>query len=531
MNNDERQFENFVSNIKFDDTPDHNHRDTLEQDLLRAMAKQTPRQIWTWRTVMEKRIIKYAAAAVIAAIVLSGIAFWPDGGPENGKGGTGLSAAWARDILASLEKVEALVYREQHVVSGGDYGPTKVTRWSERRYCAKSAYRKDVYDNSNNIICIQWILPEGEGFMMHGVWFKEQCYFPQEVEWRHFYMEEMDRLRQYVDLLEKPERILGTEIFEGRECVGFEISYSKDGKKQEGRFDRIWLDVVTKLPLRIEKHGIRDSFETPGQTLTNIQDQFEYYAEVPVETFTPEIPEGFINANPYEIQAAKRKEKKREMVVAEVPPDLKKEIVGALKKVETAIYREKYEELSWGFYLSQNAWRKEYYSDDELYKTEWYVIEKPDVEKTGDELADARLRLKLTKVIQTNVDYRHKTYQIITHEYPLPWNPLHYMLFLMGFVDQADRILENEEIGEVECFGFEVRSKKYGDYPDGMKNRWWFDVKTKLPVRMELVWLENGELRQPKTIKEHFDWKPELDEETFIPKIPDGFQLIDSNGG
>jgi outer membrane lipoprotein-sorting protein len=105
------------------------------------------------------------------------------------------------------------------------------------------------------------------------------------------------------------------------------------------------------------------------------------------------------------------------------------------------------------------------------------------------------------------------------------------MLFLMGFVDQADRILENEEIGEVECFGFEVRSKKYGDYPDGMKNRWWFDVKTKLPVRMELVWLENGELRQPKTIKEHFDWKPELDEETFIPKIPDGFQLIDSNGG
>ncbi|MHC4890163.1 MAG: hypothetical protein ACYTEO_11955, partial [Planctomycetota bacterium] len=150
MNNDERQFENFVNDIKFDDTPDHNHRDTLEQDLLRAKAKQRPRQIWTWRTVMEKRIIKYAAAAVIAAIVLGGIAFWPDGGPEKGNWWEDPSAAWARDILASLEKVEALVYREQHVVSGGDYGPAKVTRWSEKRYCAKSEYRKDVYDSSNN---------------------------------------------------------------------------------------------------------------------------------------------------------------------------------------------------------------------------------------------------------------------------------------------------------------------------------------------------------------------------------------------
>jgi len=40
MNDSEKQFENFVRGIKFDDTPDPEHRDKLEQDLLAALAKQ-----------------------------------------------------------------------------------------------------------------------------------------------------------------------------------------------------------------------------------------------------------------------------------------------------------------------------------------------------------------------------------------------------------------------------------------------------------------------------------------------------------
>ncbi len=40
MNDNEKEFENFVSNIKFDDTPDPKHRDRLEKDLLVVLAKQ-----------------------------------------------------------------------------------------------------------------------------------------------------------------------------------------------------------------------------------------------------------------------------------------------------------------------------------------------------------------------------------------------------------------------------------------------------------------------------------------------------------
>ena len=73
MNDNERQFEDFVSNLKFDDAPDHNHRDKLEYDLLGALSKQL-QKIKIWRTIMKKnRMTKFAAAAVIIILLILGI--------------------------------------------------------------------------------------------------------------------------------------------------------------------------------------------------------------------------------------------------------------------------------------------------------------------------------------------------------------------------------------------------------------------------------------------------------------------------
>jgi hypothetical protein len=70
MNDNDKQFENFVGQIKFDDTPDASHRDRLEQELLQAMTKRAPRQIEIWRMIMKSRITKLAAAAVIIMIAV-----------------------------------------------------------------------------------------------------------------------------------------------------------------------------------------------------------------------------------------------------------------------------------------------------------------------------------------------------------------------------------------------------------------------------------------------------------------------------
>lgn len=77
MNNNEKQFENFVRGIKFDDNPDYNHRDKIEKDILAALAKRIGQQeqspTETWRIIMKSRITKLAAAAAIIVIALLAI--------------------------------------------------------------------------------------------------------------------------------------------------------------------------------------------------------------------------------------------------------------------------------------------------------------------------------------------------------------------------------------------------------------------------------------------------------------------------
>ncbi len=73
MNDNERQFEDFIRQTKFDDAPDPNQRDRLEQDLLAALAKQTTRRIKVWRIIMKSLVTKLAAAAVILIAVFIGM--------------------------------------------------------------------------------------------------------------------------------------------------------------------------------------------------------------------------------------------------------------------------------------------------------------------------------------------------------------------------------------------------------------------------------------------------------------------------
>lgn len=73
MDGNEKEFENFVRQIRFDDKPDLSHRDKLEQDLLAALAKQTRQKeqpLIIWKTIMKSKITKLAAAAAVIIIAL-----------------------------------------------------------------------------------------------------------------------------------------------------------------------------------------------------------------------------------------------------------------------------------------------------------------------------------------------------------------------------------------------------------------------------------------------------------------------------
>jgi outer membrane lipoprotein-sorting protein len=494
-----------------------------------------------WRTIMYSKTMKLAAAAVIAMVVLGGISFWPGGSSQNGKWWLGPPAAWGQEIMAELEKIEALVYRDQSVFVGR-YGSTHVSGTWSRNYEAKDRSREDRYyehtdedtfgpSNPDSILQhVSYKVPNGQDLIQYGVSYEHQCYTIRTIEGGAYERNSVERIQSYVNQLGEADRILDTAVFENRECVGFEVSTNWSGN--EG-VDRIWFDVETKLPVRIERHGMPIT-GSPGQTLTRIQDQFEYYAQVPAEMFESVIPDDFINAEPSEVHAAKEKQEKGQMLYANVPAGLKDEIAAALKGVKTAVYRERFgfvRDENWLFadgeriYISEYDWRKDSYSGEQVGKTEWFVTDKEDWGKTSLDFNDKNFRL-----IQTTANFADRSYKEITHgSKSHPNNPMDRIFFLAGYIDRADRFFASGLIEGIECFGFELSAKKYGSNPDTHMHTLWFDAVTMLPVKMEFEWLQDDGPR--KMVQDQFEWDPELPAETFIPNIPADFTLEANSDG
>jgi hypothetical protein len=527
--------------------------ESAKQAILRIVEQEkTKQQIsgvdihpeFIWRTIMNSRTVKLAAAVVIVIVVLGGITFWPDHNSQNGQWWLGPPAAWGQEIMAGLDKIEALVYRKQSVFVS-QYGSTHVSGTWSRYYEAANKSRKeryyentdeDTFGDSNPDSILQdvtYSIPDGNDLIIYDISFEYKCYTIRELQGGAYEHDPVERLRFYVGLLDKADRILDKEVFDGRECIGFEIDISKYGDNPAGQTDRIWLDVVTKLPVRIENHGWPVT-DRPGTTMTNIQDQFEYYAQVPVEMFEPEIPDGFINAEPSDIHKANIEQEKGQMIYADVPPEVTEAVATAMKSVGNTVFRERFgfvKDGNWVFsepdriYISRYDWRKDYYSGGNLQQTEWFFTNKSDWGQTSLDFNDRNFKL-----IQTVVNYPRRSYREITHgSTSHPNNPMDRIIFLIGWIGKADVFFDSETIENTKCFGFELSAKKYGTNPDTSIHHLWFDAETNLPVKLEFEWLQDDGPR--KIVQDQFEWNVELPAETFIPEIPDDYTLETPSDG
>ncbi len=478
---------------------------------------------------MYTRTGKLALAAAVTLIVLGGVTFWPSGHGSNGQWWLGAPAAWGQELLRSLDKIEAVVYR-QRAGQAGDFGLPEMNVGWELRYNAKDCYRRDRYDDGVNIMNTQWVFRDGNDLRMIEVSHEYECYFERENEAYGFVEDPVEWLRSYVQLLDRADRQLDTEVFDGRECVGFEVSAARYGDKSKGRFDRIWFDTETRLPARIEQHGLDFGLHA-GQPMVIIHDQFQYYAQVPADLFVPAIPEGYVNAHPDEVRAARDRQVKGEMVYAEVPDGLRERIIVALKTVDRGSYREAMTHADpegntdthfpTRTYFVRNAWRTDLPDKGEVQIAHWYVLTGA-LPEGPFELADD------FSVLETMVNYWEKNYRTIDHtEQHPPRHPVAQILFTAGLITMADRFHDSAQIDGVECFGFDVSAKKYGDNPDGAIHRIWFDAATALPVRMETHWPQRDGSGTLTTILDQFEWNSALPEDLFTPLIPPGFQQIE----
>jgi hypothetical protein len=118
MKDGEKEFESYARQIEFDDTPDHNHRDKLEQKLLIALANQ-PRQISSPlqipRTIMKSKPAKFASAAAIIIAVTLGLSTILD---------HGASPAYAID-----QTVEAIKNIPTVHIFGRDWDEKQIEMW------------------------------------------------------------------------------------------------------------------------------------------------------------------------------------------------------------------------------------------------------------------------------------------------------------------------------------------------------------------------------------------------------------------
>ncbi|NIP25152.1 MAG: hypothetical protein GWN67_17685 [Phycisphaerae bacterium] len=267
---------------------------------------QRARRLFSWRTIMNSRITKLTAAAVIIITILGGVKFWPDGGSENGRWWLGSPAAWGQEILAELDTIKGISCREQTIWLDPDGRRHTSSTW-DIFYVSSDSYRRDIYDG-DILREIQWYVPEGDDMIQHYLRFDLKCYGALRHTGSFGVSDPIDRIRFYVGLLDEADELLGEAVIEGRSCVGFEISASKYGDNPREWLDRIWFDVDTKLPVLVEQERgcPRDETQTDYHPHINVMDRFDYNPQLPADTFIPQqAPEGFINAHPDEIRAIK----------------------------------------------------------------------------------------------------------------------------------------------------------------------------------------------------------------------------------
>ncbi len=296
-----------------------------------------------------------------------------------------------------------------------------------------------------------------------------ECYFERENEAYGFVEDPVEWLRSYVSLLDRADRRLDTQVFDGRECVGFEVSAAKYGDKPKGGST-----ASGSTPRRDSQRVSNSTAWISAQCRTThviIHDQFKYYAQVPADLFVPAIPEGYVNEHPDEVRAARDRQAKGEMVYAEVPEGLRERIIAALKTVNRGSYRQAMTHAdpegnthadfsTRRAYFVRNAWRTDLPDTGEAQIAHWYVL-------TGA-LPEGPFELTDNfSVLETMVNYWEKNYRVIEHtEQHPPRHPMAGILFNAGLINQADRFYESGQIGGIECFGFDVSAKKYGDNPE-----------------------------------------------------------------
>jgi len=225
------------------------------------------------RTIMKSPITKFAAAAVIIIGVIVG---------ANRFVSSFESVAWA-NVVRNVEQAKTVSFRlktsmpdsEIMVYDSSEYGS-----------------RMDVYFDGKILSRIYG--PKGENAsIMVNPQAKRYTRMSFTEEQRQQMREREKDPREFVKLFMSVDHTeLGRKTVDGIEVEGLEVNSPKVGGGMfESAVGRLWADVKTDLPVRMEIEGI----SAGGKIKTKmVMDEFKWDEELDASEFEPNIPAGYI---------------------------------------------------------------------------------------------------------------------------------------------------------------------------------------------------------------------------------------------
>ncbi len=243
-----------------------------------SSVSQRPQDVW--RIIMNNRMTKFAASAVIIIGVLFGL--YLVGGPDMA------GVAWA-EVVENVEQIQTYMYRGRSTMTGGPVGDNIQEMEMVMYWSLAHGLRMDTYMDGK-IAVNTYILPAEK--MIIQLMLEQKRYMRMLLTDEHLKkMEEEQNNPRYMvkQFMAHEYTELGRDIIDGIEVEGIEVTDPKVwGGMVEKAVGRLWVDVETDLPVRMEMEMFMGGMETKL-----VMDQFEWGIELDTGLFEPVIPQDY----------------------------------------------------------------------------------------------------------------------------------------------------------------------------------------------------------------------------------------------
>lgn len=231
------------------------------------------------RTIMSSSITKLAAAAAVVFAGLLGLNII-----NNPSGGV----AWAQ-IPSHIESIETFMFRLTIGVSEPNDANVVGERGGQWTFYLSQEYGFRMDIRGGDTVVSWYVPPEADTLTMVIPAEKKWSKTPLPPEERGKMPEEYEDPAEYLtEFLARPTRELGRSVIDGVEVEGIEVTDPPTrGKELENGVGRLWVDVQTELPVRIEIEGTAD-----GAAVRWLM-EFKWSEAVAPAAFEPNIPSDY----------------------------------------------------------------------------------------------------------------------------------------------------------------------------------------------------------------------------------------------